>query len=174
VKTSDQLAAVALFKFAYETDQDIPLPILGGMDALRHPLQAAGRMANAGGEGAGGGFRTALMQILGGGAGGGIGHLAGGKNRVASLIMSILGVGAGQAAGAGIAGNMHNTQSREQFGKALSGSLSANDRATLPSGLMKLIDEGRSDKVLQLLPKNAPDIAARPYVKNLMDSQKPV
>jgi len=165
----------------YDTDVDIPKPILDGtfLNNIKNPFATQGRIADTGEEGTGGRIRTLLLQALGAGAGGGMGAGMGlsakgsVKSKAAGGILGLLGAALGVSGGGMAAQGMHNADSREQFVKALKGSLSPNDTGNMPSGLLKLIEEGKANKVLQLLPKNAPDIADRPYVRNLMDSQRP-
>jgi hypothetical protein len=165
----------------YDTDADIPKPILDGtlMNNIKNPFKTSGRIADAGEEGTGGRIRTLLMQALGASAGGGVGLAAGmrgkgsGKAKVAGGALGLLGSALGISGGGMAAQSMHNDQSSAQFGKALKGALSPRDMERLPAGLLKLIEAGKAEKVRALLPMNAPDIANRPYVKNLMDSQRP-
>jgi len=165
----------------YDTDADIPKPILADalMNNIKNPFKTADRISTTGEEGAGGMLRTLLMQALGAGSAGGAGLAAGlqakgpVKAKVTGGLLGLLGAALGVSGGGMAAQGMHNSDSREQFTKALKGSLSANDMGNMPSGLLKLIEAGKAEKVRALLPKNAPDIANRPYVKNLMDSQRP-
>lgn len=164
----------------YDTDADIPKPILDDtfLNNIKNPFATQGRIANEGGEGTGGRIRTLLLQALGAVAGNTPGVVMGvksrtGKGRLMAALASLGGAYAGYSGGGMAAQGMHNAGSQAQFVKALKGSLSPNDMGNMPSGLLKLIEEGKANKVLQLLPKNAPDIADRPYVRNLMDSQRP-
>lgn len=188
MRPTECLDAVLLFKLATDKDTfagDIPKPYLGEYGLVKsftrglNPMNAIREVGITGQEGGMGKLRTALLQFLGAdvgmGLGAGVGHAAGKPGL--GLLLAILGMGAGQATGGALAKSMHNEDSTMQFGNALRGSLSAKDKEVLPQHFLDLLsregmDRNRSLKILDMMPKYAPDVASRPYVKGLLESQQ--
>jgi hypothetical protein len=175
IKLANELG---MTKSAYSTDADIPLPI------TRHnnPYTMAKHLATEGQEGAWGGIRTgalqALLGLLGAGVGGGALGAASGGSGLGAVVGGGIGGGVGVGIGGYTAQNMHNSQSRAQFNKALLGSLSPDDIRKMPTGVRGAMSTDRKPKekdiksIISLLNRAAPDIVERPYVQELISSQR--
>jgi hypothetical protein len=164
-------------KAAYDSHMSIPHQRLADTFSrnIKNPYATAGRISDAGDGGAA--LSTAAWQALSGlglaAAGGRASAMAGtpgGKvgGLLASLLLGHLGV-----TSSGMRGQaLHNSRSKEQFGRALLGSLSATQKDNIPSGLLDLIAEGNPESLAKILPEAAPDVMDSPFVRRLFETQK--